>query len=140
MRRILLIDDDSGIQKVWQRFHDVTDRVFRAEFSLETANDLQQAEAMIAEKEYDAIIVDLTIPPNNSAFTESWIAERSEALPPLIVLTGDDDIYTRRRCMMLGASDFWLKDDAQERPDLFFKSLYNKYLSRYASNRTRSAA
>lgn len=132
MKRILLIDDDEGIQIVWKRFHELTEPVFRGQLEMDIASNLEQALAKIQGGAYDAVIQDLTIPPNPQERGVEWLAENAAHLPPIIVLTGDSDIFLRRRCMMLGAADFWLKDDAQSRPDLFFKAIYNEYLKRYS--------
>lgn len=138
MKRILLIEDQEGVRLVWKRFHDLAEPVFRGQLELQVANDLEQGRAKLKGDEYDAIILDLTLPPLASDEVITFIAEQHHALPPIYVLTGDDDIYVRRRCMMSGASGFWLKADAEERPDLFFKSLYNAYLKRHAE-RTRAS-
>jgi len=94
---------------------------------------LEQGKARMKGTLYDAIILDLKFKGQGSEDTISFIAENASVLPPVIVLTGDTDIYVRRRCMLAGAADFWLKDDASSRPDLFFKAIYNRYLTRYAS-------
>jgi CheY-like chemotaxis protein len=133
MRKILLIDDEEGIRTVFPRFHDLTDAVFRGQLDMDTASDLEQGKARMSGTEYDAIIMDLKYKGHGSEVTITFIAESADHLPPIIVLTGDTDIYVRRRCMLAGASDFWLKDDAATRPDLFFKAIYNRYLTRYAS-------
>lgn len=131
MRKILLVDDEEGIRIVWKKFHDVVDPVFRGQCDMDVANDLEQCLARMQGAEYDAIILDLSLKPRTSDEVISFIFENSAEFPPIIILTGDDDIFTRRRCMMAGAADFWLKSDANERPDLLFKSLYNQYLRRH---------
>lgn len=136
MKRILLIDDDEGIRELWRRFHDVAEPVFRGELAMDVANDLAKGmvkieEAKLAKQPYDIVITDLKFEGRGSDYTMSWIVDNKDKLPPIVVLTGDVDIWVRRKCMMFGASDFWTKDDAQQRPDLFFKSLYNRYLANY---------
>lgn len=135
MKRILLIDDEEGIRIVYKRFHDITEPVFRGQLDMDTAPDLEQGIQKIKTTEYDIIILDLTFKGKGHDETTSWIAENSESLPPIIILTGDTDIWTRRRCIAAGASDFWIKVDAAEHPDLFFKAVYNRHLARYARNR-----
>lgn len=130
MKRILLIDDEEGIRIVWRRFHDIAEPVFRGQLDMDVANDLNQGLAKMKVVEYDAIILDLKFLGEGADNTITFIVENHDHLPPIIVLTGDEDIFVRRRAMLAGASDFWTKNDAQERPDLFFKSIYNKYLGR----------
>lgn len=135
MKQLLLIDDEEGIREIWQRFHDYAEPVFRGSLSMDLAANLEEGKRKLAEKEYDAVILDLNFKGEGSDTTVDFILKEHDALPPIIVLTGDEDIYVRRRCMVAGASDFWTKTDAQERPDLFFKALYNKYLGRYGERK-----
>jgi CheY-like chemotaxis protein len=135
MKRIILIDDEAGVRELWQRFHDVMEPTFRGECELETATSLEMAMVMITGKDYDAIILDLMLPPNTIDQSISFIFEQSQRLPPIIVLTASEDIYIRRRCMIAGAAGFWTKPDAVKHPNLFFKELYNEYLKRYATQR-----
>lgn len=133
MKRILLIDDEEGIRITFKRLHDIAEPVFKGQLEMDVAVDLEQAKLKIATTEYDAIIADLKFQGHGADATITWIVENHETLPPIVVLTGDEDIYIRRRCMIGGAADFWIKLDAAARPDLFFKSLYNRYLARYES-------
>jgi len=139
MKRILLIDDEEGIRIVWKRFHDLAEPVFRGQLEMHVASDLEQGLERLKSGEYDIVILDLELGDSPQLQTISYIFEHAEELPPVIVLTGDEDIYVRRRCMIAGAADFWIKGDATENPDLLFKSIYNEYLKRYAS-RTDPAA
>lgn len=129
MNRILLIDDEEGIRLIYKRFHDLVEPVFRGQLEMDVANDLAQGIVKIADTKYDAIILDLKFEGHGSDDTISWIFENASRLSPIVVLTGDTDIWTRRRCMMAGASSFWVKTDATTNPDLFFKDVFNRYLS-----------
>lgn len=133
MRKILLIDDEKGIRQVWSAFHDTMEATFRGS-SLETASDLGSGFVKISEtSDYDAIILDLALPPLDKRDVIEFIHQNSGDLPPIIVLTGSEDIATRRQCIIAGAAGFWTKTDAMKFPNLFFKELYNEYLKRYAS-------
>lgn len=137
MNKILLIDDEEGIRLVYKRFHDLMEPVFRGQLEMDVANDLEQGKERLAVTPYDAIILDLKFQGHGGETTISWIFENSYAMPPIIVLTGDTDIWMRRRCMMAGAASFWIKMDAAEHPDLFFKDVFNRYLSRlYVASKT----
>lgn len=131
MKRILLVDDDEGIRVTWKRFHDFVEPVFRGQLEMEVAHDLEMMREKMKHNKYDVIILDLKFAGHGAEDTMSFIAENVDKFPPIVVLTGDSDIWVRRRCMMLGASSFWLKQDAVERPDLFFKDVYNRYLYKY---------
>lgn len=117
---------------IWKRFHDTAEPVFRGQLEMDVANDLEQGIAKMKNSKYDAIILDLKFQGKGADDTITFISEHSEDknMPPIIVLTGDEDIFVRRRAMLAGASGFWTKIDAQDRPDLFFKAVYNQYLKR----------
>lgn len=141
MRRLLLIDDEEGIRIMWKKLHDTAQPVFRGQLEMEIASNLEQGIERIEEAKakgdpFDVVITDLKFQGLGSDATVSWLAENQGKLPPIIVMTGDEDIWVRRRCMMFGANDFWLKLDAVDRPDLFFKSLYNRYLANYPDKET----
>lgn len=126
MKKILLIDDEEGIRLCWKQFHDLNEKVYRGQLGMDTASSLATACEMMERQRYDAIILDHKMANEN---TEEFIIEHKGKKPPIIILTGNEDIWLRRRLMIFGASDFWTKIDASERPDLFFKSIYNRYLS-----------
>lgn len=138
MRRILLIDDEEGIRMAWGKWHDVQEETFRGQLSMETATSLIESEALIAKESFDVIILDLNLDIDGAEKSISWVANNHARLAPIVVLTGDEDIFIRRRCMMLGAAQFFTKTDAQAFPNLFFKILYNEYLKRYAATREAS--
>lgn len=131
MKKILLVDDDEGIRITWKKFHDYAEPVFRGQLDMDVASDLEAMKERMRHAKYDVIILDLKFVGHGAEDTMAFIAANVEAFPPIVVLTGDSDIWVRRRCMMLGASSFWLKLDAAERPDLFFKDVYNRYLYKY---------
>lgn len=136
MKRILLIDDEEGIRSLWKRFHEVTEPVFRGLLEMDVAEDLEQGIERIGTGAYDAVILDLKFKGIGVDSTVNYIAEhaKDDGIPPIIVLTGDDDIHMRSRCMTSGAASFWLKADAISRPDLFFKEVYNQFLRHYATH------
>lgn len=137
LKNILLLDDEVSIHDIWKRFHDVAEPVFRGQLALDVAVNLEQGLKRMEEKKYDALIFDLTMPPLSQDEVIQFIQNNASHLPIISVLTGDEDIYVRRRCILAGAADFWLKNDAHQRPDLFFKSLYNEYLKRYVTESER---
>lgn len=137
MRKLLLIDDEEGIRTVWKRFHDYAEPVFRGQLEMEVAGSLDQGLDKMLSTQYDAVLLDLTLPPMAKEDVIAWIKENHAKMPPIIVLTGAEDVAVRRQCMIAGAASFWTKLDAQEKPDLFFKSVYNRYLARYASEKAQ---
>jgi len=133
MNRILLVDDDSGIHELWRRFHDVMEPTFRGTCALDCASSLPEAISRMETTKYDAIILDLALPPMGPEEVTHWIANNAERLPPIIVITGNTDPMMRQRCIASGACHYFTKEDAQSFPHLFFKILYDEYLKSYAT-------
>lgn len=128
MKRILLIDDEAGIRETWSRLHGIMEPTFRGQCAMDTASDLAEGIQKVEQNHYDAIILDLHLPPIPSDGVVKFIESSHSKLPPIIVLTGDHNVWVRRQCIMAGAEDFWLKSDAMQFPNLFFKTVYNTYL------------
>lgn len=132
MTRILYADDSSEQHELWNRFHEQIEKAFQGQCGLDAAFSFAETLEKLASKEYDALILDLVIPPGGVDEGVKFI-ETHHAKLPIIALTGHEDIFIRRRCMIAGAADFWTKRDAQMVPDVFFKCLYNQYVKRYAA-------
>lgn len=128
MKRLLLIDDEAGIRETWGRFHEIMEPTFRGECEMDTASDLMEGVQKTESTHYDVVILDLHLPPLKNDAVVKFIESSHGKLPPIIVLTGDQNVWTRRQCMLAGAQDFWLKSDAMQFPNLFFKAVYNVYL------------
>lgn len=131
MQNILLVDDQQGVHDLWAELHKEIDTVFQGNCKFDSALTIEEMEQNMIETEYDAIIFDLVMPPGGIDEGVNFIADHARSFPPIIALTGHEDIFIRRRCIIAGAADFWTKRDAQRVPDLFFKSLYNEYVKRY---------
>lgn len=128
MKRLLLIDDEAGIRETWARLHAIMEPTFRGQCAMDTASDLAEGIQKVEQNHYDAIILDLHLPPIPSEGVVKFIESSHPKLPPIIVLTGDHNVQVRRQCILAGAQDFWLKSDAMQFPNLFFKAVYNVYL------------
>lgn len=138
MNRILLIDDEEGIRVTFKRLHDAAEPIFRGRLEMDVASTIGDAEKKIGTTKYDALILDLKFEGSGMDETIGWVFENASRTPPIIVLTGDEDVYVRGRCMIAGAASFWLKMDAAAHPDLFFKEVYNQYLKRYDARTHRT--
>lgn len=134
MKRLLLIDDENGIRVAWKTFHDITDRTYRGQCGLDTADTLREGEDMLAAEKYDAIILDLKLPPLTEEEVIQWIAKEHATLPVIMVFTGYEDPSLRDRCLAAGASGFFTKHDALSFPNLFFKEIYNEWFKRKSRN------
>lgn len=137
MKKLLLIEDDAGVRDLYNRWIKVLEPTFRGECELDMAIDLEQGIARISGTKYDAIILDLVLPPQTAEETLSWLFENAHWLPPVIAVTGSEELNIRERALQAGAAQFFTKDDAKNFPNGFFKIIYNETRKRaYGTPRT----
>ena len=68
----------------------------------------QDALKILAEKDYDVILMDIQMPVMDGMTATRWIRHRGISTP-IIAVTANSDNEVRRRCMELGMSDFLVK-------------------------------
>lgn len=68
----------------------------------------QDALKILAEQQYDVILMDIQMPIMDGITATRWIRHRGIATP-IIAVTANSDSEVRRRCMDLGMSDFLVK-------------------------------
>ena len=78
------------------------------------AQTLHGASALLAERSYDVVLLDLSLPDSTGLDT---VVELRRLVPetPIVVLTGLDDEALAVRVGQAGAQDYLLKDDASPR-------------------------
>jgi two-component system, NarL family, sensor histidine kinase UhpB len=109
--RILLVEDNPGdqilLKKYLQRTHVPYEEVF-------CADRLSLAEEILREHEVDLAFLDLTLP--DSTGIQSFVS-LNNALPhtPIIVLSGLSDIEAATETIGLGAQDYLMKGEFDER-------------------------
>ncbi len=131
MNRILLVDDEKGIRDLWsENFERVLEKTWRGTCELFFATSEEDAVSMLTLQEFDAIIWDLAMPPGGRQAGIDFIKKNHASLPPIIVMTGSEDIETRQECLSSGAAQFFTKIDASKFPNLFFKTIYNEWWKR----------
>lgn len=108
-RRILIVEDnpadarllevlleDAGIERL---------RVMRA-------TSLDEARVRLADEPIDAILLDLGLPDADGLESLHGIADAAQsAVPPVIVVSGNEDPTLREQARRLGVIDFLVKDD-----------------------------
>lgn len=102
--KILLVEDDPGIA------HAVT-LSLRAQFNVDAATTLKQAEDLLALNLYDLIILDLKLP-------DGWASERfpvdRASATPILILSGYSSTELKSSLLKRFADDFLLKPFTHE--------------------------
>ena len=104
-KQILVIDDEEALRFAMREF--LTD----AGFEVECAEELEEAQALLSNRHFDAVIVDLKLTPIQGAEGLQGIAfVRSRALPTrVIVLTATAIPMIAREARRLGVDAFMQK-------------------------------
>lgn len=80
-------------------------------FKLTRATDLATAEALLAENDYDCILLDLSLPDSEGIVSVQALAATAPSCP-IVVLTGLDDPSTAIEAVEQGAQDYLSKNSA----------------------------
>jgi two-component system OmpR family response regulator len=100
--RVLLVDDE-------QEFVESLAKVLRRRgMTVVTAHDGQNALALASREEFDAIVLDLTMPGMDGVATLSAL-RRTDRLTPVLLLSAHAEVDRAARALSLGAADFLLK-------------------------------
>lgn len=127
--RILIVEDEDLAIELYTRL--LRDQELAAvQFEVRSCESLERMQEILAEDEFDAIVLDLTlIGSSDSVQTREFIEEHHDELPPIIVLTGSPDLEMRHRCITAGAEDYVLKTTAAK-PMVLAERVYNAVLRR----------
>jgi DNA-binding response OmpR family regulator len=97
--KMLVVEDEEKLRtSLAQQFID-------EEFSVDTADDGIPALALIAENDYDVVLLDLKL-PHMDGMTLLREINKIRKFPNVIVLTAVNDVPTAKECMRLGAKDY----------------------------------
>ncbi len=99
---ILIADDEDGIRQVLQR------TLERAGYRVETVADGQRAIALLRQKEYDLLLLDLNMRPVDGLQVLQAAREHDPDLM-VIILTGHGSLESAVACLRLGAFDYLFK-------------------------------
>lgn len=107
MIRCLLIDDNGFDRKIVRQAAKDCAR----EIELAEAADIRTAERMLADAQFDCILLDLNLPDEDGlSFAERYLTTHPGA-PPIIMLTGEGSEQVVRAAFQLGILDYWSKAD-----------------------------
>jgi len=99
---VLIVDDEPGILSSLQKG-------LASQFSLvETAHNVEAADALLARCHFDLIISDIRLPGRSGV---EWVGQlrNQDVLTPVIFMTAHADLQTAITALRAGASDFILK-------------------------------
>lgn len=100
MTRILVVEDDPGIQKLLRRHLADT-------YEIVEAGDAARALAAALEQKPDCILLDLNLPDlSGFELCEMFSRINTTRLIPIIVITAEPALRYRELCLSLGASDY----------------------------------
>ena len=102
--RILLVEDDRPLAQA------VLGYLQAKQFSVDWAENLQQARALVAVTHYSAVLLDLNLPDGEGLQLLPALASTAaaqESRPTVIVVTARDQVSDRIRGLDAGADDTW---------------------------------
>lgn len=108
--RVLFVEDDPMNRRV------VRDMLSVAGVQMAEAPDAETGLKMIAEDEFNVVLMDLRMPGMDGLTAIKYIRSRSDekAAIPVIVVTADTGINIRQDCIEHGADDVLLKPVAMK--------------------------
>jgi len=97
--RVLLVEDETDLANTLSRALD------EAHFAVDVARDGEEAQFMLAEVSYDAVVLDLMV-PKRSGWMLLQDLRGSGARTPVLILTALDAVEDRVKALDLGADDY----------------------------------
>lgn len=131
MKRIIFVEDESVFVDLIFEFRKTVDRLFCGEAEILTLQSAGMLKHTLVTNGVELIILDLSLPDSSREETIEMIINEHANMPPILVLTGDERISTRRECLLGGAAGFVMKKHALESPNFFFAECYNIILARH---------
>ena len=101
-RKILIVDDEIIILKC------ILVDLRRADYSVDTAENGEQALAMLEKKKYDLVVTDLMMEGMGGLELLAEIKKNSPDMP-VIIMTGYGELDSAIEALRLGAADYLLK-------------------------------
>ena len=97
--RVLVVEDEVDLASTLSRALD------EAHFAVDVAPDGEEAQFMLAEVSYDAVVLDLMV-PKRSGWALLQDLRQSGSRTPVLILTALDAVEDRVRALDLGADDY----------------------------------
>ena len=103
-KRILITDDDEFLTSMYKLSLHQSDR------EITLASDGLQAVSLIDKEQPDLLILDLLMPKMDGFAVLNHIREKHYRFP-VIILSNVQDTMDQKKCLELGAKDFYCKSD-----------------------------
>ena len=97
--RVLVVEDEADLASTLSR------ALGEAHFAVDVASDGDEAQFMLDEVSYDAVVLDLMV-PKRSGWTLLKDLRRTGARTPVLILTALDAVADRVKALDLGADDY----------------------------------
>jgi len=97
--RVLVVEDEADLASTLSRALD------EAHFAVDVAADGEEAQFMLGQVSYDAVVLDLMV-PKRSGWTLLQDLRQSGARTPVLILTALDAVDDRVKALDLGADDY----------------------------------
>jgi len=97
--RVLVVEDEADLASTLSRALD------EAHFAVDVAADGDEAQFMLGEVSYDAVVLDLMV-PKRSGWTLLQDLRQSGSRTPVLILTALDAVDDRVKALDLGADDY----------------------------------
>lgn len=128
--KILYIEDEQLQRDTLERLYAMCQKCFDGVVKFVTASTWEAGLAIMRNGDVDVAVVDLTLPPMHKEETLLEIERHWETLPPIVVLTGNEDPKLRRQSIEAGCDDFLLKMEVNRHPEVLCERVYIAYLRR----------
>lgn len=125
---VLLAEDDPTFAGVVKQFYEEVPKAFKGEADLIVVQELAMMQRVLSTNGVSMIVLDLTLPDSLQAQTIEWIAGHAGKVPPIMVITGDERIEVRDKCLLAGAKGFALKQHIVKSANFFFADCYNLHV------------
>lgn len=125
--RILFVEDEVLYSDIIIDLRKKVSAIFCGDSELIVLRELGMAKHVLATNHILLVILDLGLPDSLQPDTITWVSEVHQQWP-IYVVTGDERMETRDKCLLAGAAGFAIKKHVLESPNFFFAGLYNSYV------------
>lgn len=125
---IVIAEDEPNFASIVKQFYEDVPKLFKEDTDLIVVQTLAMMERVISTNHISLIVLDLALPDSPQSRTIEWIASFANSTPAIMVMTGDERIEVRDKCLLAGAAGFALKQHIISSPNFFFAECYNLHL------------
>lgn len=132
MKRIVYAEDENLYAEVIKQLHNCVRKKFYDEVEFVTVPTWHALSESVKFERPSVILLDLSLVPDSpETVTLDSLRLVWKDWPPVMVLTGNKfNLDLRRTCILAGADDFMVKDEANHNPEYLCERLYNCHLRR----------